>query len=65
MIIGSENDELYPIYLYTQPSSHENSLTEKKIDFQAELVKGTCSQHVMIFYFLNYFYWLEIDIFPM
>ena len=41
MIIGSENDEQYPIYLYTQPSSHENPLTEEKIDFQAELVKGT------------------------
>ena len=38
MIIGSENDELYPIYLYTQPSSYVNSLTKEKIDFQAGLV---------------------------
>ena len=40
-IIASENDEVYPIYLYTQPSSHENPSTKEKIDFQAELVKGT------------------------
>ena len=59
MIIGSENDELYPIYLYTQPSSHENPLTEEKIDFQAELVKGTyIAQHVND---INYFYWLVIN----
>ena len=56
MIIGSENDELYPIYLYTQSSSHENPATKEKIDFQAELVKGTYPEHVMICYYIIFFF---------
>ena len=36
------------LYFYMQPSSHENPSTEEKNDFQAELVKGTYAQPVMI-----------------